>query len=93
MAKLLSGADRTKALADLAGWHEVAGRDAIAKTGDPNGSGLPRWTAFDAKRKAYLTFTAGGPAAGEGLRAEQCDLFLRAERERPTWQFPERASH
>ena len=65
----------------------------FAKTGDPNGSGLPRWTAFDAKRKAYLTFTAGGPAAGEGLRAEQCDLFLRAERERPTWQFPERASH
>jgi para-nitrobenzyl esterase len=64
----------------------------FAKTGDPNGPGLPHWSAFDASRKAYITFTTGGPAAGERLRAEQCDLFLRAEKERPTWQYPERAN-
>jgi para-nitrobenzyl esterase len=58
----------------------------FAKTGDPNGPNLPHWTAFDANKKAYISFTAGGPAAGEGLRAEQCDLFLRAEKSRPTWQ-------
>ncbi|KAB2869975.1 MAG: 4a-hydroxytetrahydrobiopterin dehydratase [Bauldia sp.] len=32
MAAPLSGAERSAALAGLDGWHEVAGRDAIAKT-------------------------------------------------------------
>lgn len=32
MAERLTGADRTSALAELSGWSEVAGRDAIAKT-------------------------------------------------------------
>ncbi len=32
MAEKLSGEARAKALAELAGWSEVAGRDAIAKT-------------------------------------------------------------
>lgn len=32
MAKPLTGAARTKALAGLSGWREVDGRDAIAKT-------------------------------------------------------------
>jgi para-nitrobenzyl esterase len=62
----------------------------FAKAGDPNGEGLPRWAAFDARRKGYISFTAGGPSAGEALRADQCDLFLRAEKTHPTWQGPER---
>ena len=32
MVDLLSGADRAKALAGLDGWHDVEGRDALAKT-------------------------------------------------------------
>ena len=32
MAKPLAGVDRQKALQKLTGWHEVPGRDAIAKT-------------------------------------------------------------
>ncbi|RIK98090.1 MAG: 4a-hydroxytetrahydrobiopterin dehydratase [Proteobacteria bacterium] len=32
MAERLSGAARAKTLSDLFGWHEVEGRDAIAKT-------------------------------------------------------------
>lgn len=32
MAERLTGADRASALAELSGWSEVAGRDAIAKT-------------------------------------------------------------
>jgi para-nitrobenzyl esterase len=57
----------------------------FAKTGDPNGEGLPRWNAFLPDRRSYMIFTAAGPAAGTGLRAEQCDLFLRAESEHPSW--------
>jgi len=63
----------------------------FAKQGDPNGPGLPRWTKFDAGRKAYMSFAESGAAPGEGLRRAQCDIFLDAERARPTWQYPERA--
>ena len=58
----------------------------FARTGDPNGAGLPRWPRFEAKAMAYMSFTAQGAAAGEGLRRPQCELFLEQERERPTWQ-------
>jgi para-nitrobenzyl esterase len=58
----------------------------FAKTGDPNGEGLPKWTRFDARAKSYMSFTAQGAAAGEGLRRAQCDLFLDAERMHPSWQ-------
>lgn len=58
----------------------------FAKTGNPNGPSLPRWSEFDAKKKAYISFTAGGPAAGEGLREEQCSLFLKTEAVHPSWQ-------
>src|ERR1051326_8604264 len=58
----------------------------FARTGDPNGAGPPRWPRFEAKAMAYMSFTAQGAAAGEGLRRPQCELFLEQERERPTWQ-------
>ena len=63
----------------------------FAKTGDPNGPGLPRWTKFEAAKKSYMSFTESGATAGEGLRQLQCDLFLDAEKARPSWKFPERA--
>jgi para-nitrobenzyl esterase len=51
----------------------------FAKTGDPNGSGLPEWPAYEAGREAYLVL---GDPLGQGarLRQETCDLLeeLRA---------------
>jgi para-nitrobenzyl esterase len=49
----------------------------FAKTGDPNGSQLPKWPRFDASRRAYIRITAAGPVAGEGLRRAQCELFMQ----------------
>jgi para-nitrobenzyl esterase len=49
----------------------------FAKTGDPNGEGLPRWPNFDPGRRAYIQFTSVGPVAKEGLRRAQCDLFIK----------------
>jgi len=47
----------------------------FAKTGDPNGEGLPRWPKFDPDKRTYLDFTHAGPVAREGLRRQVCDLF------------------
>jgi para-nitrobenzyl esterase len=47
----------------------------FAKTGDPNGAGLPRWPKFDPAARAYLEFTADGPVALAGLRRQVCDLY------------------
>jgi para-nitrobenzyl esterase len=47
----------------------------FAKTGDPNGGGLPRWPKFDPAGRAYLEFTGAGPVAREGLRRQVCDLY------------------
>ena len=48
----------------------------FAKTGDPNGAGLPHWPELDAAQ-LYLTFTLDGQAAASTgpLRAPQCDLY------------------
>ena len=47
----------------------------FAKTGDPNGGGLPRWPKFDPAGRAYLEFTDAGPVVREGLRRDVCDLY------------------
>jgi len=48
----------------------------FAKTGDPNGAGLPKWPKYDAASRAYIEFTDNGPVAREGLRRPFCDLYL-----------------
>ena len=48
----------------------------FAKTGDPNGAGLPVWPKFDPSSREYLQFTDAGPIAKEGLRRVYCDLFI-----------------
>jgi para-nitrobenzyl esterase len=54
----------------------------FAKTGNPNGAGLPVWPKFDATSRAYVQFTDGGPLANEGLRRSFCDVFMEnAKRE------------
>jgi para-nitrobenzyl esterase len=47
-----------------------------AKTGDPNGGGLPPWPRFDVKTRRYLEFTDNGPVAKENLRGEACAFFI-----------------
>ena len=48
----------------------------FAKTGDPNGPGVPVWPKFDSSSRAYMQFTDAGPIAKEGLRRAYCDLFI-----------------
>lgn len=48
----------------------------FAKTGNPNGAGLPQWPAFDATARGYLEFTDSGPVAREGLRRPYCELYI-----------------
>ena len=52
----------------------------FAKTGNPNGPGLPTWPSFDSTSRAYLAFTNDGVAARNGLRRPFCDLFLENAR-------------
>jgi para-nitrobenzyl esterase len=47
----------------------------FAKTGDPNGPGLPAWPKFDARSGAYLELANDGPAARSGLRQATCAIF------------------
>jgi para-nitrobenzyl esterase len=48
----------------------------FAKTGDPNGPGLPVWPRFDPKSRGYVEFASSGAAAKQGLRRQHCDLFM-----------------
>ncbi len=48
----------------------------FAKTGNPNGAGLPPWPRFDAAARGYIEFTGDGPVVGEGLRRAYCDLYV-----------------
>jgi len=49
----------------------------FAKTGNPNGPGLPQWPAFDPQRRTYIEFTDNGPIVRANLRAAACDLYGR----------------
>ena len=55
----------------------------FAKTGNPNGGGVPEWPAFDGSER-YVFFKEDGQVAVEsgGLRRKQCDLYREALRER-----------
>jgi para-nitrobenzyl esterase len=48
----------------------------FAKTGNPNGAGLPMWPKFDASSRGYVEFTDDGPSSREGLRRPFCDLYV-----------------
>ena len=47
----------------------------FARTGDPNGSGLPAWPKFDSTARRYLEFTDNGSVPKENLRRAYCDLY------------------
>ena len=52
----------------------------FAKTGNPNGPGVPRWPTFDATSRRYVAFTENGARPADGLRNRYCDLFLESTR-------------
>src|SRR6185369_11969373 len=45
----------------------------FARTGDPNGPGLPRWPDMG-KALNYMAFLPTGPAVGQNLRSRACQL-------------------
>jgi para-nitrobenzyl esterase len=53
----------------------------FAKTGNPNGQGLPEWPKFDPKTRPYLEFTDNGPVVRQSLRPEICNLYIEALKE------------
>jgi para-nitrobenzyl esterase len=50
----------------------------FARTGDPNGEGLPRWPKFTAQSQDYLAFTSEGAAAKAGMRHDICAVFVES---------------
>lgn len=70
LAERYAPADREMAAAIEQYWTN------FAKSGDPNGAGLPVWPKFDAARRGYIEFTRKGPVPGEELRQPFCGLYL-----------------
>jgi len=50
----------------------------FAKTGDPNGGGLPGWPAYTAAKDEILDFTLAGPVAGPDPWKARLDLLEKA---------------
>jgi para-nitrobenzyl esterase len=47
----------------------------FAKTGNPNGTGLPVWAKYDTTTKPSLEFADGGPVARAAVRALLCSTY------------------
>jgi para-nitrobenzyl esterase len=47
----------------------------FAKTGDPNGPGLPKWPTFDGATRSYLELSMEGPIARSTLRSAACGVY------------------
>jgi len=50
----------------------------FAKTGNPDGTGLPAWPKYQPDTKRYLEFTDRGPVADANLRSTQCEVYAEA---------------
>jgi para-nitrobenzyl esterase len=61
-------ADRTLSDAVQAYWSN------FAKTGNPNGAGVPNWPRFGSARE-YLDLGSPAPVAKSALRAPFCDVW------------------
>jgi para-nitrobenzyl esterase len=50
----------------------------FARTGNPNGEGLPVWPKVTVKGQEYLAFTDNGAAAKAGVRCGFCEIFIQS---------------
>jgi para-nitrobenzyl esterase len=48
----------------------------FAKTGDPNGPGLPKWPKYDVKRRQYIKLSHEGAVAKAALRNVPCGSYV-----------------
>ena len=68
----LSALDRTISGQAQAYWAN------FARTGNPNGEGLPSWPRLTVKGQEYLAFTDAGAAAKAGVRRAFCEIFIQS---------------
>jgi para-nitrobenzyl esterase len=54
----------------------------FARTGNPNGNGLPEWPKANPKSRPYLEFTIhDGPVVREAQRRELCEMYIEGLKE------------
>jgi beta-glucosidase len=73
----LTGQDEATAQKAIAYWVN------FAKTGNPNGNGLPQWPAYDGKSDILLDFNLTGPAAVPDPWKERLDLIETLAKPQP----------
>jgi para-nitrobenzyl esterase len=57
----------------------------FARTGNPNGSGLPTWPAYTLKGDTLMAFSKAGAVATEGFGKSRLDLLEAAYAARKSW--------
>jgi para-nitrobenzyl esterase len=55
----------------------------FAKTGNPNGPGLPEWPKYDASRKPYMDFTNDGAVQKMAMQDAACQVYVEKFRRDP----------
>ncbi|MEM6554940.1 MAG: carboxylesterase family protein, partial [Pseudomonadota bacterium] len=60
----------------------------FARTGNPNGAGLPEWPAYDAASDQWMTFNPSIEAKAN-IRAEKLDIMERALSQRVAEAVPQ----
>jgi para-nitrobenzyl esterase len=50
----------------------------FARTGDPNGPGLPVWSKFTLDSQMYMAFTDSGATAKADMRRKFCEIYIQS---------------
>jgi para-nitrobenzyl esterase len=58
----------------------------FAKTGNPDGAGVPAWPRYQSDARPFMQFTDSGPVAGADLRQAQCRVYADLLREKAAKQ-------